>query len=197
MWYFIKQSFMSFIYLIFTAVVALVIMTVQNFWLRLALSLLNLGLYLVIVCATSYKEGELALRVRISNDLERKIIVRTGEDRPLKLKEEFKEWKGFMFGLVACVPLVIMLIIHAIIVNFIDPTYLNVGAISAFIYADFYSFASLFFGELASWHYYFSLIALPILSLSTGIPYILGGRKMERQRNIIKEKKRQIYGDEN
>ena len=195
MWYYVKQSFMSFIYLIFTAIIALVIMTVQNFWLRLVLSLLNLALYLVIVCATSYKEGELALRVRISNDLERKIIVRTGEDRPLKLKEEFKEWKGFIFGLVACVPLVILLIIHTIIVSFIDPTYLNVGAISAFIYANFYGFASLFFGELASWHYYFSLIALPILSLSTGIPYIWGGRRVERQRSIIEQKKRQIYGD--
>ena len=197
MWYYVKQSFISLIYLIFTAIIALVIMAIENFWLRLGLSLLNLALYLTIVCAAAYKEGELALRVRIANDLERKEIIRTGADRPLKLREEYKDWKGFLFGLVACAPLIILLIIHTIIVNFIDTTSISVGAISAFIYADFYCFASLFFGELAPWHYYFSLIAVPILSIATGVPYIIGAKKIERQRKVIKEKKRQIYGDEN
>ncbi len=197
MWYYVKQSFMSLIYLVFTAVIALVILTVQIYWLRLVLSLLNLALYLTIVCATSYKEGELALRVRISNDLERKEIIRTGEERPLKLKEEYKVWKGFIFGAVTCVPLIILLLIHTVVVNFIDPSSLSAGAISAFIYADFFCFASLFFGDLQPWFYYFSLIAIPILSLSTGIPYILGGKKVEQQRNVIREKQRQIYGDKN
>ncbi len=195
MWYYVKQSFLSFMYLIFMAMISLAILMIELPWLRILLNLLNLALYLFIVCAASFKDGETALRIRVANDVERREIIRTGENRPLKLKEEYKPWKGFVFGLIACVPLVALLLVHTVIVNFIDPNLNGAGIASSLIYATFYTFASSIFGGFATWHYYFTLIAIPIISLATGIPYIMGGKQIERQQNAIKEKQRQIYGD--
>ena len=49
-----------------------------------------------------------------------------------------------------------------------------------------------------SWYiFYGALIALPIIMLSTGIAYILGAKKIKRQYEMIAEKQRSIYGDEN
>jgi hypothetical protein len=45
--------------------------------------------------------------------------------------------------------------------------------------------------------YYGTLVALPIIVLMTGIPYILGAKRVEYQQNMIKAKHREIYGDEN
>ena len=105
MWYSIKQSLLPFIYLIFTAITAFGIMAIENMvWLQILLNTLNVALYVVIITAASYKDGQAALKVRLANDLEREQIIRTGEMRPLRLKEEYKPWKGFLYGGIACAP---------------------------------------------------------------------------------------------
>ena len=200
MWYYVKQALLPFIYLFFNAITAFGIICIQGAdltWLRVLLLILNIGLYCVIVCAASYKDGQEALKVRIANDLERVQIVKTGESLPLKLKEEYKPWKGFLFGLIACAPLVILLLIHTIVVA--SSGSVAVGGIAGFIYMMVFGFA--FAGGtgtgtvLAPSTYYISLIAIPLIMLATGIPYVLGGKKIELQQQRIKEKQRSIYGD--
>ena len=74
MWYYVKQALLPFIYLFFNAITAFGIICIQGAdltWLRILLLILNIGLYCVIVCAASYKDGQEALKVRIANDLER------------------------------------------------------------------------------------------------------------------------------
>ena len=63
MWYYVKQSFISFIYLFFTAIIAFGIMCIDSdlAWLRIILLVLNLGLYVVIVAAASFMDGQEAL----------------------------------------------------------------------------------------------------------------------------------------
>ena len=81
-WYYIKQAIIPFMYLFFMALTALGIAMITDanlVWLKVVLALLNLGLYGVIVCATSYKDGQTALKVRIANDLERVQIIKTRE----------------------------------------------------------------------------------------------------------------------
>ena len=167
-------------------------------FLKVILSILNLALYAVIVAATSYKDGQTALKVRIANDLERVQIIRTGEDRPLKLIEEYKPWKGFLPGLVACIPCVVLLLVHTILIFSMGSEYTGAGAISGFLYMVFFSFVrlSLSAGAPSIYLYYFSLICLIILPATTGIPYIFGARKIEKQQEKIKERQRQIYGDD-
>ena len=43
--------------------------------------------------------------------------------------------------------------------------------------------------------YYWSLLAIPVIVLATGISYILGGKKIELQQQRIREKQRRIYGE--
>ena len=105
--YYFKQGIFPFIYQIFMAMIAFGILMIEELiWLKILLAALNIALYLFIVAAVAYKEGQEALKVQMANDLERREIIRTGEDRPLKLHEEYKPWKGFFFGFIACVPVV-------------------------------------------------------------------------------------------
>ena len=196
--YLLKQMIIPLIYLVFMAIISFGILCINNdlMWLKVVLNILNLALYGYIVGAVSLKEGEIALKVRISNDAERLRIIETGEDRPLKLKEEYKAWKGFVFGLMACVPLIILLIIHAILTA-INPELVGAGAIANFIYLPFGAFIRVDNTmTLENWHFYFNLIAVVIIPILTGIPYMLGARKIQLQQEKILEKQRQIYGDD-
>ncbi|MBQ7348903.1 MAG: hypothetical protein IJW47_02800 [Clostridia bacterium] len=196
--YLLKLSIIPIVYLLFEAMIALGILTIGDnlLWLKIVLSILNLGLYAVIVWSICFKEGEKALKVRLANDLERMQIIRTGEDRPLKLKEEYKTWKGFAIGLITCAPMVILLIVHTILIS-VNPAWTGAGAIVNFVYLVFNAFIHLNLETTvyAPWQFYFNLIALIIIPLITGISYMLGAKKIELQQEKIREKQRQIYGD--
>ena len=203
--YYIKQGVFPFVYMIFMAMTAFGILMINDLvWLKILLALLNIGLYAVVVAAMSYKEGQEAMKVQYANDLERKEIIRTGEDRPLKIHEEYKAWKGFLFGFITCVPLLILLIIHTII-HLAGSDYVGLGAIAGLVYFMFFIFFRLNVPTTAaegetvvaiSWYtYYGALIALPVVMLITGISYILGARKIRRQHEIIEQKQRSIYGE--
>ena len=116
--HYVKQAIIPFVYLFFVSIIALgIFMIPENLqWLRIILLVLNVGLYGLVACATAYKDGQDALKVRIANDLERMEIIRTGEDRPLKIKQEYAPWKGFLTGGIVCAPLIILLIVHSILV---------------------------------------------------------------------------------
>lgn len=201
MWYYIKQGLLPFIYLFFTAITAFGILCIEGLvWLKVLFLLLNIGLYVFIVSAASFKDGQEALKVRIANDLERMQIVRTGESLPLKLKEEYKPWKGFFHGFIACIPLVILLIIHTVVM--LTGGGNGAGAIAGFIYMMVFAFSrvNINTGATAATPinptiYYWSLLAIPVIVLATGIAYILGGKKIELQQQRIREKQRSIYGE--
>lgn len=197
MWYYIKQAIVPFLYLLFGTVIAIGILVLKDnlIWLKVVLMVLNVGLYLFIVGAASFKDGETALKVRMANDLERWNIIRTGEDRPLKLKEEFKLWKGFMPGLITCVPLVVLILVH-LLINIGGGNHMQAAGIANLLYMTFSGFAHVnSAANVASWAVYLNLIALIIIPGTTGLTYYLGGRKIELQQQMIEEKKRQIYGD--
>ena len=201
MWYYVKQGLLPFVYLFFTAITAFGILCIEGLvWLKVLLLLLNIGLYVFIVSAASFKDGQEALKVRIANDLERMQIVRTGESLPLKLKEEYKPWKGFFHGFIACVPLVVLLIVHTIVM--LTGGGNGAGAIAGFIYMMVFAFSRVNIGTGATAAtpinpaiYYWSLLAIPVIVLATGISYILGGKKIELQQQRIREKQRRIYGE--
>ena len=201
--YYIKNGFFPFIYQLFMAMIAFGILMISGLiWLKIILACLNIGLYLFIVSAMAFKEGQDAFKVQTANDLERREIIRTGEDRPLKIHEEYKAWKGFAFGFVSCVPLLALLLVHTVI-HLAGGDYMGLGAIAGVIYLMFFIFFRLnaysSSAETAadiSWYtYYGALVALPVVMLATGIAYILGAKKISRQQESIREKQRQIYGD--
>ena len=198
MWYFLKQSILSFFYLITLSITAACICIIQNenlLWLKIILGILNLSTFIGLVAMASFKDGEASMKVRNANDVERKIIVKTGEYRPLKLAEEYKPWKGFVFGFITCLPLIGLTIAHAIITS-INPAQVIAGNLSAWIYMLVYCFNGFNLDmTLSAATYYFPLIALPIIVLSTGIPYYLGGRRIEKAQRKLEEKRKEIYGE--
>lgn len=200
---YIKQAFLPFIYLIFVAISAMAIVSIDAnlLWLKIILSILNVGLYLCILCGTSFMEGQTALKVRVANDLEREIIIRTGEDRHIRKHEEFKWWKGILIGVLSCVPMLVLLLVHTIL-TLINPTLNGCGVVTAFIYMAFFSFIMLNGGgttetvtPMPPQAFYFALISLPIIACACGIAYYLGGKKIQLQQDAIKAKRREIYGE--
>ena len=200
--YYLKQGIFPFVYQLFMAMIAFGILAINELiWLKIILAVLNIALYLFIVAVVAYKEGQQALKVQMSNDLERREIIRTGEDRPLKLHEEYKPWKGFVFGLISCIPVLFFLLLHTIVYN-ATGSYMGFGAIAGLIALMFFIFFRLDVSNAGTetavipWYtYYGVLIALPILMLTMGIAYILGAKKIMLQQEKIREKQRQIYGD--
>ncbi len=202
--YYFKNGLFPFIYQLFMAMIAFGILAINGLvWLKIILALLNVLLYVFIIASVSYKDGQEAYKVQVANDLERREIIRTGEDRPLKIHEEYKAWKGFMFGFISCAPTVLLLILHTI-VYLATGSYMGLGAIAGILSLMFFIFfrldVSFSSAETSSatisWYtYYGALVALPVIMLTTGIAYILGANKVRRQQEIIREKQRQIYGD--
>ena len=189
-------------YLVMFDIIALGILCIGDKMvvLKVLLLVLNLGLYGFILCAVSFKDGQMALKVRMANDLNREQIVKTGKELPLKLNEEYKPWKGFLLGFNICIPLIIMTLIHFILTVGKDPTIASTantsGALAGLLYMVVFAFAQVKSTmAIISTTYYIALLAIPFFVVGMGVSYWLGGEKIIRQQEIIKEKHRQIYGD--
>lgn len=195
--YYLKNAVLPFVYLFFMAITAFGILAIQNdslVWLKYVLLALNLGLYLFIVAAYAYKLGQDALKTRNSNDLERKHMVLTGELRPLKENEEYKPHKGFIIGLTSCVPLIILMIIHTIMILCGGGN--GFGVAASMVYLAFYAFFRVGGAEAPSpATFYFTLIALPVIVATCGIAYYLGAKKIQNQYDKIAENQKRIYGE--
>ncbi len=193
--YLLKETLIPFLYLVFTATMAFSILMINDslIWLKALLCALTLAIYACIVIVICEKEGETAYKVLLENDAERLQIIKTGEDRPLRTKEEYKAWKGFVFGLFACVPLIVLLIVNEILMA-INPDFVGAGVVMNFMYMTFGAFIRLdSTATLTNIHNYFNLITVVIIPLLTGIPYMLGAKKIRKQQEMVMKKHRQIY----
>lgn len=192
--FYLKNAFIPFFYLMFTGLTSLSISMITNdlLWLKMILWVLNVGLYASVVFLTSFKDGQTAYGVLQSNDREREIIVKTGEYRELRLVEEYKPWKGFFHGFLATIPLIVLLIIHAVVMIG-DPTDVSVGRIAGFIYMTFYAFFS-YGGGVTAYTFFYTVVAIPFMVCFAGVPYLLGAKKAEKNYAKANELNSRIYG---
>lgn len=199
MWFYIKKGIIPVIYMLFMAVISLGILMINNdklTWLKIILLILNVLLYVFIIGALFLKEGQEAVKVRHANDMERLQIIKTGEDRPLKLKEEFKWYKGFLMGLSVLIPLFVCLIIHTIIfISVGEEGSRLAGGIAGFIYFMIFSFFTMGEEVLTMGAYYYLLICVPIFLGVCGLPYFVGGVRTQAQYDKILAQQKSIYGD--
>lgn len=185
MLYYLKKGFFSFLYLFFMMTISISINLIENLvWLKIILHLINAGLYFFIVGAVSYKDGQEALKIRISNDSLRREIIRTGEDKPLKLKEEYKPFKGAIIGTCVCIPLFLFLLIHLILILAGSETK-TFGALASYIYSVTFAFFRMTGEEISMGEYFYSLIFAGVLIPLYSVCYILGGKKAERRQEEI------------
>ena len=195
--YYLKKFFLLLVYLISSGIIGSGILVIEGLaWLKLILALLNLALFVFIYCAIAFKDGEKALRVRISNDKLRELIVKTGDDYKLDLEGEYKARKGFITGATACIPLVFLLLLNFVVKG---PTNSIVVQAVQLFYMVFYVFFNLDFLEAnkvalyAS--VYWTLIAIPILIILHGVFFCLGARNVEKQQERIINTHRHLYGE--
>ncbi len=202
--YYLKQSFVSFGYLVFMSLSAIGFLMIANdlLWVKYLLCGLGVALYCLIVGVVSFKDGETAYKTMLANDLERKQIVLTGEDRPLKEKEEYRPWKGFLFGFIATSPSIILMIFHAVLTA-INPGWTGAGSIATLLFMMVISFflaGSDFTTGVTTrmpvGQYYYCLLVIPIVMLTTGIGYILGAKRAEIIQRRVEKKHKEIYGED-
>ena len=186
---------MAFFYLLFmiTTSYAISVLEEKFFILQIVLAIANLLLYFVILAGASFKDGEQALKVRNVNDLKRQEIIRTGEDIKLKIHEEYAPWKGFLAGFIACVPLILCLIIHSILL-FSGSSVDFFGQAAGIIYNGFFVLVRIF-SDITPYSYYWALLCIPFIVGLSGVPYMLGARKIELQQERIKETHKLIHGE--
>ena len=198
--YYLKQSVFLILYNIFMTIIARAILCIQGddlAWLKILLCVLNIALYLFIVFMTMYAEGGEALKVRHANDLNRREIIRTGEDLPLKLNEEYKPWKGFLIGFLIGSPIIICLIIHTILCLASGGTLIGAGVVSSILYMAFFAPVTVLLNvSVLAWgHYYIVLYTIPVIMAVAGLSYLFGGKKIQAQYDKIEQKQREIYGN--
>ena len=194
--YYLKTMLVPFIYLLFTAVANVGFMGSEKIpkGLSLALVILMLVVYLCILWSFNFKHGEQAYKDLIFNDRERKIIIETGEDRPLKIHEEYKAWKGFFLGFLVCIPLIVLMIIHTVFVV-LGSSYVGFGYVAGLLYNVVFAIFEWILPSIGSLDYYLSLIAIPIICLTTGIAYLIGARKEIKIRRKIEQQKEFLHGN--
>ena len=114
--YYLKKAFFVLVYVVLTSFISAAILLIEGqVALKIILLIANLAMFIYITFGIAYQDGQKALKVRIANDKEREYIVNTGEDRKIKVSEEYKWYKGLVIGFLTCVPLMVILIIHSIV----------------------------------------------------------------------------------
>ena len=195
--YYLKKTFLLVIYLVSSGIIGASIFLIEGMaWLQLILLILNFALFVFVYCGIAFKDGEKALRVRISNDKLRELIVKTGDDYKLDLGGEYTVMKGFITGACASLPLVILMLLSLVVKGATNSVI--VQAIQLF-YLVFYGFFNL---DFANAHkvtlyapIYWTLIAIPILIILHGVFFCLGKRRAELQQEKIKNTHRRLYGE--
>lgn len=190
--YYIKKSFPYLLVLLFTDITGYSIICLEKVAqpFPLILSFLNLAVYVAMFISIAFKEGQDAYKVRIANDLERKQIILTGEDRPLRIHEEYTDWKGFVVGLVSASPIILLTLLHLIFSGIFGTMHLF-GDLLGYFSMCFYTPIYFIFGNFSV--YYCGLLAVICIALVGGSFY-LGGKKIELQQQKIKEIQNEIYG---
>lgn len=197
--FYLKKAFFILVYIVLTSFIAMAILLIDGETaLKIILLIVNLAFFMYIVCGIAYQDGQKAYKILHANDKEREYIVKTGEYRQLKVSEEYKAYKGFLIGLISCVPLLVMLIIH-LIVSLNSPANTSVSETANYIYFFVSAFANLdpngIYEAVIYASPYWSLLSIPPIMIAHGISFILGARKIERQYQTVKDVHKSIYGE--
>ena len=196
--FYLKKAVVGFVYLVFSAMASYGVLYIPGLaGLKVVLLILNLCLYLYVLSATAIQDGQSAYKIRMANDLNRKQIVLTGEDIPLDTQKEYKAYKGYIIGVVICLPLIVLLIIHSILMK-TNPLNQDYGVAASVLYLSFYAFAgvNVKVGDLfAVVSPYWALVSIPVIILVQGFSFYLGGRKIELQQEMIRQRHKMIHGE--
>lgn len=189
--YLLKQTVVIFVYLIITMITAFAITAIENMdWLRITLWVLNLGLFGFIIFVMMMKTGEDGAKLKHTNDIKRRVIMKTGDYYEFNLAGEEGKFKGLYIGLIVCAPLLLLAFIELILI-LCGVTQTTTSAIAVILYGTFcMPLRGLFTGCSIFWFLY----TVPVLCAITHIGYTVGVLKMKKQYDKISKTNEAIYG---
>lgn len=190
--YYLKNAAIYYVYLILTMITAFAIVAIPEYllWLKIILSILNMGLFGFIMFVMSMKTGEEAYKLKHTNDIKRRVIMETGDYYEFNTVKEYSKFKGLYIGLYAIAPLILMLFIELILVLCnVKETVMTL--IVGFTYGTFFFPLRMINQNISVfWSLYGAVIIVALSSLG----YYFGARKIIRQTEKIKKTNEQIYG---
>lgn len=191
--YYLRQSTFIFLYVVFMSLTATAITYIPIPFLKVLLLVANLILFSVITANNFYREGQVAMKIRLNNDIIRKKIAETGDDLPLKKQAEYTTLKGYLLGAIVFVPCVVLLLINTLVM-LLGGTNI-IGSIVSVGYMLFFWVYSAFGTEIVSpFTYYIVLWGAGYLALLSGLFFTLGAKKQEESYQAM-EQMHEIYGE--
>lgn len=196
MWYYAKHSLFLFIYMLTTILTATGISLIEAEWVQSLLAVLNIGLYLFLTAIYMYKEGGEAAKKLHANDIDRENIVKTGNYIKINKIPEFRVWKGSFMSFITFIPMIVLFVVHTILGLTTGSN--TAGTIANVVYMTFYMPYAPFLGTVMRFElYYILLYAIPLITISIGVAYNIGARKILRQYKKVQETQKMLYGDKN
>ena len=196
--YYLKMAFMPFIYLVFSAMLGLAVLTIQDNnlqWLQYVLCGVNLAFYSLVMSMAAIKDGRKALKVREQNDTYRRVIMQTGDDLPLNIVEEYTPWKGFTISLISCIPSILLVAVHFLLNIGVAVPDNSVGGIAGILNMVVFSFFMID-GVILTAEYAFALLIVPFICIVYGVMYMIGANLEQKNYDKIKQIHQELHGDE-
>ncbi len=194
--YLLSKSLFSFIYFVSCSIITYSISLIGHHVVEIVLSAFMLVFCFYIATVVGMKTGEDALKVRHANDLERKEIIRTGRDIPLKLSEEYKAYRGFIIGLLINAPGLILIIVHTLVSISGSGNNMVFGKLADLVNMVFYWIINLFYEVETVGTVFYNLIFIAFFTTWFGLSYMLGAKKVMLQYQIIEQKHKELHGEE-
>ena len=192
--YILRLTIAPLVFFIFFIIIAMGIQALNaGDVLRVILGCLAFILLVLCLGGIMLKEGEDAIKILLANDIQRREIIRTGRDVEINVSKEYRPWKGFIVGVIFCIPLVIFIILFA--TNGVQEGMLNFGKLTEVVYSPFYVLVGDFNKTTSLDVYIGAIFVLVCFPLMLGIPYVLGAHRRKNQTRIAEEMHKNIHGD--
>ncbi len=193
--YLLRLTIVPLVYLLCFAFSMVAIASIDGFnaLVKSLIGVLFLLLYIVLVSAVMIKEGQDAYGVLLSNNSQRRYMIETGKVVDFNTAKEYKAWKGFVVGLMCCIPLVVMLLLHTI--SFPRGDTSRVSIICEMMYAVFYSIGRTYQHTNERGFYIGAIVIIFSLSIMNGVPYMIGARHRRLQQKKIKRINEELHGE--
>ena len=150
-------------------------------------------IYLVLLSAVMLKEGQDAYGVLLSNNSQRRYMVETGKIVDFDATKEYGAWKGFVVGLLCCVPLIIMFLLH--VISFPRGEESTVSIICEMMYGVFFSIGRTYQETNELGFFIGTGVILVAFPLMTGIPYVIGAKHRRLQQEKVRRINQELHGD--
>ena len=194
--YYIKDILVNYVYIVVCSLIGVILCWattdgLMEGYVCSILSVINLALYCVVIAHSYMKTGEEAMRVKHSNDLERRVMLKERYYRELDKVGEYNVGKLLVYVLPVVIPLVLLGVLAGVLAIFSVDTY-TIEFILRIAYGFVYS---LVFGIKAGASAYWAFFAIIIMIAPIVFGYVKGGNNVLKEYARVERIKQAIDGD--